>query len=155
MIVGTPPDNTPNVLITNRVDQWSVTVSIDSVPWGVFDARTGGDLDSTDTKFRSGGMGVEYSLGGTTTVNNVVLRRNYQMYRDHSHMHNIVPHRIGKARCRCGAQPLDADGNPYGKPIIWNGVLKRVQFPDHDSNASDAGMLEIEISVDGSVTVGA
>jgi hypothetical protein len=46
-------------------------------------------------------------------------------------------------------QRLDIHANAYGKPIVYTGILKRVKTPDVDSESSAAGMLELEVIVDG------
>jgi hypothetical protein len=44
---------------------------------------------------------------------------------------------------------MDIEGNVFGKPLVYNGRLKRVTPPEVDSEASGAALVEIEVTVDG------
>jgi hypothetical protein len=57
-----------------RQQQARITVTLDGVSLGVFEDRTGGDTDSTETVYQLGGMGPRISLGGSVQVGNVVVR---------------------------------------------------------------------------------
>jgi hypothetical protein len=134
--------NTPT-----RQDTFRVTLTIDGKNYGVWDKKTGGDVDSNELKYRPGGMGPIQSMGGTRVTNNITLQRDYDRVRDHDHVNEFLK-AVGKKRATVHQQPLDLDGNPYGKAIHWHGVFKRVLAPDHDSEGSGAAMIEVEISVD-------
>ncbi len=134
----------------SREDQYSVTVSIDGTDLGVFDKLTGGEVDSEETKFRPGGMQPHVSLGGYKTVNNVTVSRLYDLSRDHLKVPFLLD-RVGKGTATISKQPLDTNGNPFGPPIVYTGKLKQVTLPDHDSESSDAAMIELEFSPSGTV----
>lgn len=132
-----------------RQDQWSNTVTIDGKPMGVWDTFEGGGSDSEETKYKPGGMQAEVSLGGSRSIGNLTLSR----LLDRStwdYMRGLM-NRTGTAKCIVSRQPLDADGNPWGKPMTYRGVLKMVQPGGTDSNSSDALTWEIEVSTEGSV----
>lgn len=133
-----------------RQDQWSNTVTIDGRPMGVWDTLTGGDVDSEETKYRPGGMQPQISLGGTTTVNNVALGR-LLTRDDWPFMRDLMARRVGKAPVTVSRQPLDEDGNPFGRPMVYRGILQNVTPGDTDSNASDAQVWEITVSTEGSI----
>jgi hypothetical protein len=131
-----------------RQDTFRVTLTVDSRDLGVWDKKTGGDVDSNELKYRPGAMGPLQSLGGTTVPSNVTLQRNYDKVRDHDNI-NFLLSRVGGVRATVHQQPLDLDGNPYGsKAVHWHGTLKRVLVPDVDSEGNAAAMLEVEVSVD-------
>jgi hypothetical protein len=132
-----------------REDQRRVTVSVDGVgSLGVFDSKTGGNADSEETKYRPGGMATEISLGGPQTMENVTVGRLFDLFRDLPVLPQLFAAR-GKASVTITDQPLDADGNAFGKPVVYHGKLKAVQMPDHDSNSNDAAKLELECSIAG------
>lgn len=131
-----------------RADTWAVSLFIEGIDFGLFDVKEGGDVDSEETKYKPGGMRPPVTLGGSRTTENVTIRRNYRLGRDHIESDRLF-NWAGNANCEVHQQPLDHDGNAWGKPIIYRGKLKRFSPPDHDSNSNDAAMLEIEISIDG------
>lgn len=131
-----------------RQDTFVVRLTIDGVSWGVWDKKTGGDLDSETTTYYPGNMAEQTDLGGRATAQNVTLQRNYDRFDDHDRA-NILLAGAGKAKCTVGQRPLDENENEYGKTIMWNGRLKRVLMPDVDSESSSAAMVEVEISIKG------
>jgi hypothetical protein len=134
-----------------RKDQYDVKLIVDGTNLGTFDTLTGGEVDSDELKYKPGGMAPSISLGGSTTIGQVVLGRNYRLQRDHLAVHRLLA-RVGKAAAVVVKQPLDADGNAYGKPLNYRGVLKRVLPPEVDSMSTDPAILEIEITPEGNVT---
>lgn len=134
-----------------RQDQWANTVTIDDRPMGVWDTLSGGDVEANETKYKPGGMAPEVSLGGSTTVNNVTLGKLLAGRADWDFMHRLMAQRVGKAKVTVARQPLDVDGNPFGRPMVYRGVLNNVVPGDTDSNSSDAHVWEITISTEGGV----
>lgn len=133
-----------------RQDQHLITVTVDGNNLGVFDKAPGLEADSSETKYKPGGMGPEIVLGGSQTANNITVSRLYDITRDHELARALLPRR-GKAPMSVSWQPLDPDGNPQGKPLVTQGRLKKVKFPDMDSEADGAAMLELEMSTAGTV----
>ena len=134
-----------------RQDQWSNTVTIDGTPLGVWDTFGGGDVEAEETKYRPGGMQPQVSLGGSTSVNNVTLARLLDK-EDWPFMHKLMSSRVGKAPVVVSRQPLDADGNPFGRPLVYRGTLQNVNPGDTDSNSSDAQTWTIVVSTEGNVS---
>lgn len=133
-----------------RQDQYSVTVAVDGLDTGVWDTLTGGEMDSEETKYKPGAMSHSVSLGGNQEPGNVTVSRAYDLDRDHSIVKTLLA-KAGRAACVVKKQPLDRDAVAFGAPLVYTGVLKAVTPPEHDSESSDAGMLEMEISVDGDI----
>lgn len=129
----------------SRLDQYNVTVSVDGTALGTFDKMTGGELDSEETKYKPGGMVPQVSLGGSKTVNNVTVSRLFRLDRDLGLL-PLLKSRVGKGVVYASKMSLDVDGNPYGTPLVYNGTLKQVKFPEPDSESSSAAMIELEIS---------
>lgn len=134
-----------------RADQYNVTVSINGTNYGTFDKMTGGDVDSEETKYNPGAMGASISLGGRRTVTNVTVQRLYDLQRDH-HLVPTLLSLAGKADMTVSKQPLDADGNAFGSPVVYTGKLKMVQLPEHDSESNSAAMMSLEMSSAGTVS---
>lgn len=135
----------------NREDMWAVSVSVPGLGnLGIFDKRTGGDVDSDEQKYRPGAMGDPVSLGGAVTMSNVVLERNYVLERDHVIIHALMA-LAGVGDITASAQPLDTNKVPFGRPIVETGKIKQVAFPDHDSTSSNPGMLHIEFVPKGGI----
>lgn len=133
----------------SRKDQYNATVSITlrgtTRDFGTFDKMSGGDVDSSETKFNPGGMKTTRSLGGRITVGNVTVERLYDAVGDHPQMGWLIG-AVGKASVVVTKTLLDVDGNASGSPLVYKGSLKQVSFPDHDSESSDVGMFTLEIS---------
>lgn len=131
-------------------NQYSVTVSVGGDNLGVFSSLTGGNVTADEVKHRPGAMAPAESLGGPRSVENVTVSRLYKRDRDHAIVHDLA-NQVGRAEAVATKQPLDADGNAFGRPIVYTGTLIGLAFPDADSESSDAAMLELEISTDGDI----
>jgi hypothetical protein len=120
---------------------------------GAFDKKSGGELDSDEVTYYPGGMVPRISLGGRVTPGNVTLQRIYDLNDDHGKVDTLLEV-VGRATVTVTQRPMDIDGNLFGqKGIQWIGVLKRVQIPDVDSEATSAALLEIEVTVHGNPQV--
>ena len=134
----------------SRLDQYDVKVTVDDVDLGTFDKLSGGEIDSEETTYKPGGMGARVSLGGSVNVGNVTVSRLYQLNRDHLLVHWLIT-RAGKGEIVVAKQPLDVDGNVFGRPIVYSGRLKQVNPPEVDSESSDAALIELEMTPVGTV----
>lgn len=128
-----------------RKDQFNVTLSIDGKSYGVWDKHDGGEIDSSEKKYKPGGMGKEQSLGGTKTTGNITLERAYDLQRDGSILAELKA-KAGKGVATVTKQPLDADGIAFGPQEVEVGTLKRVTPPSHDSNSTDEATIQVEVS---------
>lgn len=135
----------------SRVDQYNVTVAIDGKDTGTWDKMTGGGADSEETKYRPGGMAGQVSLGGSATVENVTISR--LLYLEDVPEVRSWMQKAGKVSVVVTKQSLDADGHVFGGAVlVYKGKLKAVTPPDVDSESSDAALVEIEVSTDGTVS---
>jgi hypothetical protein len=134
----------------SRQDQYNVTVTIDGADYGTWDKMGGGEVDSEEKKYKPGGLAPEVSLGGSQTVGNITVSRLYDLARDHGTVKELLG-RVGKAVVVVSKQPLDADGNAFGAPIVYRGTLKTCTPPEVDSESSDAAMIELEVTSSGAV----
>lgn len=133
--------------VPTREDTHNVTASVDGRDLGLFDQKSGGEIDSEEQKYNPGGMIGEISLGGRRTIGNVTIERYYDALRDHP----LVPwlaSRVGAARGVIGVTPRDAYGIVQGDPITYAGTLKTVSPPDIDSTGTDAAKMSLEFTID-------
>jgi hypothetical protein len=133
-----------------RADQRSVSITIDGVATGVWDAKSGGEADSEETKYREGGGGAQVTLGGQQVMENLTCARLFKLDRDLPRIKRWM-NRAGRASVVVTEQFLDRDGNAARVGLTYEGILKRVAPPEHDSESTDAARVEIEVSVAGPV----
>lgn len=116
---------------------------------GVWDTKTGGQMDSEERVYHPGAMAEAISLGGRRTPENVTLSRLCLVGRDWEAIPSLLAV-VGRARVTVADHPLDFDGNAISgiHVLTYNGTLKRVQPPEHNSESSDPAMIEIEVTVD-------
>lgn len=133
----------------SRRDQYTVSVSIDGIPLGVFDSQGGGKYGSEDTKYKPGGMVPEVSLGGSKTTDNVTVGRLFRLDRDLPLVPTIKA-KVGSGSVTISKQSMDVNRNPYGTPDVYTGILLSAQFPEPDSTANEAAIMMLEVSVAGS-----
>lgn len=137
-----------------RQDTYLVNVQIENirtgrmVNHGTWDKLTGGGLSASSTSYRPGGMAPPVSLGGVRTTANVVVTRLYRLQRDHDVVQTLLDG-VGRADMIVTKQPLNLDGVPYGRPIVYKGTLDRCTPPEHDSEQTGAGLIELEMVVEG------
>jgi len=138
-----------------RDDTWRVTLRVEDpnnpgnmINYGLFDAKDGGEVDSEEKIYHPGGMSPPVSLGGRVNVGNIILRRNYRLVRDHDGAVLNLINAVGKSRAEVSQQPMTIQGAPYGQALVYTGTLKRVTPPTHDSEGTEAAMLEIEVTCD-------
>jgi hypothetical protein len=132
-----------------REDQFLITATVDGVALGVFDTCEGGDADSEETKYRPGGFRPIRTLGGQGAPQNVTIGRLEELERD-TELVRWLMSRSGKGRMSVNKQPLDTDGNPFGRPFTYTGILKTVTPPNADSNSNSAAVWTAVLSTEGS-----
>jgi len=158
-------------LAGHRSDTWRVEASLiigdgndaASIDLGTWDKKTGGAIDSDTLVYYPGGMESPIALGGRRTTDNVTLTRRYgsDIFDQVSPtpMGNLstmgaLNVMAGRGVVRITQTPLDNDGKAWGNQQIFNGTLKRVQFPEADNEGGAASVIEIEVSIKGFPTVG-
>lgn len=115
---------------------------------GIWDKKTGGQVDSEETIYHPGGMVDPVSLGGRRNMENVTVSRLCRLQRDWQAIPSLIAG-VGKSRVVIADQPLDFDGHATGiKSLVYSGTLKRVTPPDADSESSGPAMLEMEITTE-------
>lgn len=136
----------------SRLDQYEISVSIDGTPipepW---DKMSGGNIDSSETKYKPGGMVPQISLGGSVEVSNVTVERLYVLSRDHALVPTLKA-AVGKGVVVVTKQPLDVNGVKFGAPIVYSGKFKQLTLPEPDSESTNAATMQIEVSTVGMVS---
>lgn len=131
----------------SRKDKLRTTLTVDGRDCGVVAARTGGGVDSDETKYRAGAGQKKKSYGGQRDPQNVTLTGVEEL-----EMRGLIDWlmtRAGEGRATVVEQPLGPDNNAWGPPRVWTGTVKAVRGGESDSNSSDVTEFEIEISTEG------
>lgn len=141
-----------NALITAWVEGPLVASLLGSSPYqlGVFEDRTGGDSDSTSTRYPRGGMGVNEALGGRPETSEVTIMRLFDEtargYR------KKLRQMAGKVTLGVNEQPIDDEGNFLGEPETWSGKLKSVKVSERKADSAAAATLELTMVPQGGAT---
>lgn len=133
--------------IPTREDTHNVSVTVDGRNLGLFDQKSGGELDSEELKYSPGGMLGELSLGGRQTIGNITIERYYDALRDHR-LVTWLGNRRGWARMTVAVTPRDPQGVVRDDPIVTGGTLKAVNPPETDSTGTDAAKWSLEMTCD-------
>lgn len=131
-----------------RQDTFAIRVHLNGEAMGIFDKKSGGEVDSDTVLYYPGAMGAPISLGGRRTTGNVTLQREYDRIDDHGQINKWI-RAAGRAKVDVAVRPMDIDANEFGKALNYTGTLKRVSFPDVDSESTSAALLEIEVVING------
>jgi hypothetical protein len=135
----------------SRQDMYSVSVVVQDIgDTGIWDKCDGGEVDSSEKKYKPGAMAKELSLGGLQSVGNLTISRYYDLDRDGAIKKRLM-NGAGKKEVVVTKQPLDVNGVPYGEPDVYAGTLKMVKPPEPDSEGTDEARIEIEVSSAGVV----
>ena len=138
-----------------RADTWEIIVEMGTgssmITLGIWDKKTGGDLDSDEVKYYPGGMAPVEALGGRLNPTNLTIQRIYDRVDDGAHVTQLL-NAVGKGIMTVTQRALDLEGVGMPKRVIWTGILKRVRVPDVDSETTGAALIEIEITVNASPT---
>lgn len=133
----------------SRQDQFNVTVSVkigtETRDLGTFDTWDGGELDSEEALYHPGGMAEAIQLGGRVNVSNVTIGRLYDLVRDHPIMGWLMGG-VGRGEVTATKTSLTVDKEAVLNPLVYQGKLKRVAPPGHNSESSDPNLWELEIS---------
>jgi len=131
-----------------RQDTFAVRLTLDGTSFGIWDKKTGGEIDSDAVMYKPGAMLPQQNLGGSRTSGNLTLQRVYDRFDDHAKINTLLG-AVGRGEVVVTQNPMDEDGNEMAKGVTWHGTLKRVAVPDVDSESTTAAMIEIEVVVKG------
>lgn len=133
----------------SRQDQFNVTASVKiggvTRDLQTFDKFDGGDVDSEEALYHPGGMVAAIQLGGRVNVSNVTIARLYVLTRDHPIMGWLISG-VGRGDVTVTKTSLTVDKAAVLNPLVYQGKLKRIGPPPHDSESSDANLWELEVS---------
>lgn len=141
--------------MSRREDQAYVTFTVtyrgETRDLGVFTSLDGGDATSDNTKVRRGGTRTRKALGGAKDIEDLTIGRDYDLARDHNQIHWVFGG-VGAARFVASWWPTDDNDAPYGRPIIYRGVITGCTRPPHDLESSDVARWEMTLSCDGEIS---
>jgi len=129
-----------------RQNTWVIRFKVADKDMGIWDKKSGGEVDSEELKYNPGGMNPPISLGGSINVGNITISRIYDRVDDGDKIKTLI-NGAGKSTAEVSQRAMDLDGHEVGDAIVYLGILKRVTIPDTDSEANDAAMVECEITV--------
>jgi hypothetical protein len=114
----------------------------------VFAKREGGAVEADNGRSFPGGMTQQVASGAPSTVADVTLTGQFVPARDHEFM-RWLKGRAGKGDCAVSEQLLDVDGNAFGRPDTWTGVLGNVDSGEYDASSSDPREFSLVVTADG------
>lgn len=126
--------------------QTLITASVDGIPLGIFDTRTGGVSAAEVGKYRPGGMAREKTRAGLPSAEDVTITRENEPDRDNDLVRHLRT-RAGRAPMTVTEQPLDDNGAPWGKPTTWTGRLQSADGGDADSGSTDGRLVTLVMVV--------
>ncbi len=136
--------------MTLRENDFITSVEIDGRDLGRFDQWSGGNVTAPDDKYR-GADGIERPLGGQRSVENVTVSRDYRPGREDDGIEHWLIHRVGRGQARASRRRKDANGQPFGRPVILTGLLTSFNMPDTNSGESGAALFELELALSSEV----
>jgi hypothetical protein len=137
-----------------RQDTWRVHLWVDDVrtdtdsrvDFGVWDKKSGGSIDSEERIYHPGGMVPPISLGGRTTPEAVTMSKIYDLNKDPDRLDCLLAG-VGRASCLVAQQAMSIRASDAGPVLTYEGTLKTVTPPDHDSEGNDPAMIEVVVSI--------
>lgn len=132
------------------VNKYRESLIVDNRNIGRALTMTGGELGAEDTKITPYGGSPQIPIGGSKTVGNITMRfwvgelaGGYTDTFKFLGRCRGVPGKVAYA----SQQPLDANDNPYGSPLVYPGMVINVTPVQGDSGSSDPAGIEVELSV--------
>lgn len=122
-----------------------VTVVVNGTALGVFDSWSGGDAVAKSNKHRAGGMGPEKAYASLPSYTDMTVSRVLEPARDWELVRSLK-NLAGDVNASVTIQPLDADGNTWGKPKVYSGMFLGVKDGKVDSTSDAIKMFELDIS---------
>jgi hypothetical protein len=111
--------------------------------YGYFDSVTGGEADSTETKY-TGVDEIQRTSVSEPQDGNVTLAREFKRSRD-AELVRTRRARIGE-RVTVIPEDKDEDGNWQQNAAPYPGSVKTVTPPEGDSNSNDTAMVTVVVS---------
>lgn len=132
-----------------REDQFIIHVGVAGIKFPntfSWTSKEGGDVTADSTFTRPGGLNPGIQLGGPSTRSDVTVKRQYSSGLDNIFIQ--LENGCGNAAMWVAWTPIDANQNPNGSTHVLSGILKEVQAPQYDANATGAGFLTLVMSPD-------
>jgi hypothetical protein len=125
-----------------------VSLSVNGVPYGIFDKLDGGDATTTPVKHRGGGQITETIYPSLIMYGNVTLERIYDNeFRDDQATIATLRTLVGNGAATVVEQPLDANLIAFGTPRTFTGLLTGVHDGGVDSNSEAARLWTVDVDI--------
>lgn len=121
-----------------------LTVVVDGTSLGTWDTYSGGEPMAKEVTHRPGGMGPEQAYASLPTYNTLSISRVLVPSRDWELIRSLTA-KAGRVNASMTEQPLDADGNAWGKPTVYTGSFLGIKPGKADSTSDSLRMVEIDI----------
>jgi hypothetical protein len=123
-----------SIMASSSKSMFQVTASCDGRDLGRFNTKTGGDITSDITgRWTADGWEV---TAGRPMIGDITFGRGFNKERDHE-LIRWLDTKVGGGRLVLNVQPLDEEGNVWGKPRTGTGRLKESHHGDIDSSSNE------------------
>jgi hypothetical protein len=127
-------------------NQFLVTLNVDGIGnCGVWDDKTGGENIAAATRHRPGGMGPEQVFPALPTLSAIVLSRVYDTTKGDVALCGQLSQLAGRVYATVTEQPLDPQGNAFGVPRTFRGLLSSAKPGPISSDSNALRMWEVDI----------
>ncbi len=123
-----------------------VTVVVNGRALGEFDTRSGGDTSVEIGVHRPGGGGQKSYGGRKQEHGDITVTRTYERERDMAELASWLRTQYGKP-ASVSEQPLDDDGNAWGKPTTSTGKFMSLDTGEYDSDSSDRRVMTLGFKI--------
>jgi len=134
-----------------REDQFIIHVGVSGIALPStfsWTSKEGGDLTSDSVYTRPGGLQPGIQLGGPSSRSDCTVKRQYTSNLDGGGFVTQLSNVCGNAAMWVSWTPIDGNQNPNGNTHLLTGILKEVQVPQYDANATGAGFLTLVMACD-------
>jgi hypothetical protein len=130
-----------------KVFDAEVTAEIDGDEFGPFDSFNPGEVSASTGRHRPGGQRTAVRTRGlperSTGDLTVVPQTAGELAR-----YRALERKAGRVAMKVVEQPLDANGDPFGKATIYTGLLESVNINNVDSDSSDDRQVTLTFAPD-------
>lgn len=124
-----------------------VTCVIDGEEFGPWDTWDPPEASGNTARYRAGGQRNAVRTRGLPEFGTGSLTKAL-VGDDELGQFKRLHRRVGVARMEVTEQPLDPNGDPFGDPVVWTGLLEQVEMSDYDADGDDNRTVTVEIAPD-------
>jgi hypothetical protein len=124
-----------------------VQVTVAEKNYGVWDSFEGGEVDSDARTYRPGGLEDTVALSAPASTSDVTVSRGFNIERDHSLEKDLI-NSIGQ-KITIVKEARTAKVGPPVATLTYNGILKSVRSPTHDSEGERVSRIQLVAAISG------